>query len=122
MSKKTKSESAKKDIWFPAKKFGYGWGLPVKKQGWITFLGLLGLGLAPLLYLSFGYNGDNYCQSVISQGMDGACDPHAATGMYLLAALFWLAACVLVSFHICTLKGEPAKWRRPSKAKHAKES
>lgn len=24
----------KSDIWFPAKKFGVGWGLPVAWQGW----------------------------------------------------------------------------------------
>ncbi|WP_155320770.1 hypothetical protein [Desulfosarcina ovata] len=27
-----------KDIWFPAMKYGVGWGLPVTWQGWIVFL------------------------------------------------------------------------------------
>ena len=27
----------KKDIWFPAKKYGFGWGLPVTWQGWAVF-------------------------------------------------------------------------------------
>jgi len=24
------------DIWFPAKRFGWGWGLPVRWQGWLA--------------------------------------------------------------------------------------
>jgi hypothetical protein len=36
-----------KDIWFPAKKYGYGWGLPITWQGWIVFLShLLLVGVA----------------------------------------------------------------------------
>jgi len=27
-----------KDIWFPAKRHGIGWGLPVKWQGWVVLL------------------------------------------------------------------------------------
>lgn len=27
-----------KDIWFPAKKYGVGWGLPITWQGWAIFL------------------------------------------------------------------------------------
>lgn len=122
VSKKVNTAAGTKDIWFPAKKFGYGWGLPLKWQGWVAFLGLLGLGLAPLLYLSIWYKGDPYCQGVIAQGINAVCDPHAETGVYLLAALFWLVACCLVLFHIGTLKGEPAKWRWSTKAKDATKS
>ena len=28
----------KKDVWFPAKKYGVGWGLPVTWQGWVVFI------------------------------------------------------------------------------------
>ena len=28
----------KKDIWFPAKKYGWGWGAPCAWQGWVVFL------------------------------------------------------------------------------------
>jgi hypothetical protein len=122
VSKKAKANSESKDIWFPAKKYGYGWGVPLKWQGWAALLGLLGLGLAPLVYLSIWYNGDAYCQSVITQGIDAGCDPHAETGVYLLAALFWLIACCLVLFQVCTLKGEKAKWRWSGSTKHATES
>jgi hypothetical protein len=24
--------------WFPKKKFGWGWGLPIRPQGWITLV------------------------------------------------------------------------------------
>jgi hypothetical protein len=37
-------------FWFPAKHYGWGWGLPVSWQGWLVlaiFLGLL-LGGAPI--------------------------------------------------------------------------
>jgi len=32
-----------KDIWFPAKKYGVGWGLPITWQGWAVFLGYIAL-------------------------------------------------------------------------------
>jgi hypothetical protein len=28
----------KQDIWFPAKRYGWGWGLPVRWQGWLVLL------------------------------------------------------------------------------------
>lgn len=30
-------------IWFPAKRYGWGWGLPIRWQGWLAFVGYLGL-------------------------------------------------------------------------------
>jgi hypothetical protein len=36
------------DFWFPAKRVGWGWGPPVKWQGWLTiviYLALVGSGL-----------------------------------------------------------------------------
>jgi hypothetical protein len=33
--------------WFPAKRYGWGWGLPFTRQGWVVlvaFIGLLGVG------------------------------------------------------------------------------
>jgi hypothetical protein len=29
--------------WFPAKKYGYGWGFPVTWQGWVVLLVYLGI-------------------------------------------------------------------------------
>ena len=31
----------KDEAWFSAKKYGYGWGLPKNKQGWLSLLGYL---------------------------------------------------------------------------------
>ena len=33
----------KEDAWFPTKKYGYGWGLPKKKEGWILLISYLAL-------------------------------------------------------------------------------
>lgn len=30
-------------FWFPAKSFGWGWGLPVRWQGWVVLLSYIGL-------------------------------------------------------------------------------
>jgi lipoprotein signal peptidase len=35
-----------KDIWFPSKKYGIGWGLPSKWQGWVVLIAYLILTLA----------------------------------------------------------------------------
>jgi len=122
VSSSKKQSSDKNDIWFPAKKFGYGWGMPKKWQGWVSLLGCLGLGLAPLVYLSVWYKGDAYCRGVIDQGIQVNCNPNAELGVYMISALFWLIACVLLLVHICTIKGEPAKWRWSNKGTHAKKS
>lgn len=29
--------------WFPAKTYGWGWGMPITWQGWLVFLAALGL-------------------------------------------------------------------------------
>lgn len=76
--------SDKQKYWFPAKRYGWGWGLPSSWQGWavfVAYLGLLGLGIfflrlwGPALYLAFV--------------------------MLLTAALI----------AVCWLKGEPPRWR-----------
>lgn len=68
--------------WFPAKRYGWGWGLPVTWQGWavlIAFVVLMAVGF-PLLrpmHLALPYG-------------------------VALAALF---------VGVCWLKGEPPRWR-----------
>ncbi|NKF23092.1 hypothetical protein [Solimonas marina] len=40
--------NARSDYWFPRRRFGWGWGMPVRWQGWIVLalsLALLFLGL-----------------------------------------------------------------------------
>ena len=50
------------DIWFPAKRYGWGWGIPVRWQGWAVLVGwivllLLGVSWArpehPVLHVVF---------------------------------------------------------------------
>jgi hypothetical protein len=70
--------------WFPAKRYGWGWGLPCSWQGWVAvgvFSVLLGLG--SLLLLPQGHS------------------------LYLVFVGFISVAFVV----ICWLKGEPPKWR-----------
>ena len=71
--------------WFPAKRYGWGWGLPTVWQGWgvlVGFLVLLGVGI--VLFLP--------SKNVLS---------------------FILYVCVLnaLLFAICYAKGEPPAWR-----------
>lgn len=36
-----------RDIWFPAKRYGWGWGFPIAWQGWVVlliYIALLSLG------------------------------------------------------------------------------
>lgn len=70
--------------WFRAKRYGWGWGLPVKWQGWAVLLGyVLALG-AGVVWLPLPRPG-----------------AHVA---YVLAITVGLVA-------TCYLKGEPPKWR-----------
>ena len=70
--------------WFPAKRYGWGWGLPITWQGWVVLLGYAGLiavSAARLLPLR-----------------------HAA---FLGSVALWTALLVA----ICWWKGEPPHWR-----------
>jgi hypothetical protein len=71
--------------WFPAKKYGWGWGLPIKWQGWVvlgTFVVLVAGG--GLLIL-----------------------PAQGRGLFMAYAG---ALCVLL-VAICWKTGEPPRWR-----------
>jgi len=71
--------------WFPAKRYGYGWGLPLCWQGWIVFALFFGGIIAD----AFVFN--------------------PARHMIEFQAVVWSLAAVLVG--ICYWKGEPARWR-----------
>lgn len=74
-----------KQFWFHAKRYGWGWGLPARWQGWVVlaaYFALLAGGIvslldqaAPLPFIAF--------VAVISAGL----------------------------VFVCWLKGEPPKWR-----------
>ena len=71
--------------WFPAKRYGWGWGLPVTWQGWIVLVAFAGLLSAGFLVFP----------------------PNREMGP-LLIYVFLLAAGLIA---ICWLKGEPPRWR-----------
>lgn len=77
--------SEKKPYWFPAKKYGWGWGLPPTWQGWLVLVGYLALVLGGLLVI----------------------DPRVDVASYLL----YVAVLSVVVIAICWRTGEPPRWR-----------
>jgi len=78
--------SSRPTFWFPAKRYGWGWGLPVCWQGW-TVLGA---------YLALLYGGIYYFKA----------QPHAPSLPIYLVCL------TVVLVVIVALKGErPVGWR-----------
>lgn len=78
--------STRNAYWFPAKKFGWGWGLPVVWQGWAvlaTFFLLLACGGVVIL------------------------PGHGPLAFLAYAVLL----CVLLTA-VCWAKGEPPRWRQ----------
>jgi hypothetical protein len=76
---------AEPKYWFPAKRFGWGWGLPSAWQGWVVFLAYFGLlALGTTLF-----------------------PPHR----HLPAFLAWTLVLTAGLLACCWLKGEPPKWR-----------
>ena len=71
--------------WFPAKRYGWGWGLPNSWQGWVIMVGyLLMLGL-PAQWLM-----------------------HATRPVFFVGYAGVLSVALLA---ICYWKGEPPQWR-----------
>jgi len=75
-------KTAKATYWFPAKKYGWGWGFPSSWQGWLVFLLFI---LSVCILPSFTPNLTAYILSSIG-----------------LAVLL---------IGICYWKGEPTRWR-----------
>lgn len=44
-------EKNDKEIWFPAMKYGFGWGFPITWQGWGVFLTYIALVLSGCVFL-----------------------------------------------------------------------
>ncbi len=74
-----------KEIWFPAQKYGFGWGLPVRWQGWIVLLVYATLATAGIAFIDYSEN---------------------RVWFYVY---FSILTAILVL--ICWKKGEKAKWR-----------
>jgi hypothetical protein len=77
--------SDQRKYWFPAKRYGWGWGVPTSWQGWtvlVLFFALVLLGVFVLL-------------------------PSRGPLVFLLYSAILCAVLILV----CWAKGEPPRWR-----------
>jgi nitrate/nitrite transporter NarK len=73
------------NYWFPAKRYGWGWGLPKSWQGWVVMAAFFAL-VAASAYVFL---------------------PAHRTAAFLVCTV--LLTVVLVA--ICAVKGEPPSWR-----------
>ncbi len=73
------------NIWFPAKTYGFGWGLPCAWQGWVVLLGYIALTVGTIFLFQ----------------------PEAHP-IPFTACVATLSITLLV---ICWWKGEPLAWR-----------
>ncbi len=77
--------TTKPTYWFPAKRHGWGWGLPMTWQGWLVLASYMGLMLAAIVMLPPTRNAPDFLGIVVI-----------------------LTVCFLA---ICWAKGEPPRWR-----------
>jgi hypothetical protein len=76
----------RRTFWFAVKRYGWGWGLPVRWQGWLVLVGYLGLLYAGIYYF----------------------EPRQATSSLFFYILILTAALIV----IVAVKGErPLRWR-----------
>jgi hypothetical protein len=71
--------------WFPAKTYGWGWGLPSVWQGWVIILLYIGL-IALSVYIF---------------------PPEEQLGLFIFSDIILTVLLIVV----CWIKGEPPKWR-----------
>ena len=71
--------------WFPAKRYGWGWGIPATWEGWAVLAGFLALVIAGVFLVP----------------------PHQSP----VAFVAYVIALSVVLTAICWLKGEPPRWR-----------
>lgn len=74
-----------KDYWFSARTYGWGWGLPLRWQGWVAY-GVAAVLLAAMFFVF----------------------PPTSRPMPFIVGT-WVVALLLVA--VCWLKGEPPRWR-----------
>jgi CHASE2 domain-containing sensor protein len=77
-------QTNEKKVWFPAKTYGWGWGLPCAWQGWVVLAVWLMLLCAGGVFLAPRH-----------------------LGLFLVCTVALAIAMVL----ICLLKGEKPRWR-----------
>ena len=77
-------KSNKQMYWFPAKRYGWGWGVPSSWQGWMVLAGFIVLfGVGFLIF-----------------------PPNKELGLLLV----YVAILCTLLIAICWLKGEPPRW------------
>ena len=74
-----------REYWFPAKRYGWGWGAPRTWQGWATLLGHIALLAGGTILF----------------------DKRTQVGLYLL----YVAVITGLLLFICVRTGEPPRWR-----------
>jgi hypothetical protein len=73
------------NYWFPAKRYGWGWGVPQTWQGWLVIVCYLALVAAGIV------------------AIDPARSPASFVGYLMLLSMLLVA--------ICWATGEPPRWR-----------
>jgi len=73
------------DYWFPAKRYGWGWGPPVKWQGWVVMLAFIAVILGGVYRFPPNENLPAFAAVVV------------------VGSLAFVA--------VCWWKGEPPRWR-----------
>jgi uncharacterized membrane protein YhaH (DUF805 family) len=79
------NNQTEQEYWFPAKTYGWGWGVPTRWQGWLVLL----MFVVALIAISTFFP--------------------PATNVLAFSALVGIASSILVL--ICLYKGEPPRWR-----------
>lgn len=93
-------KTSKPTYWFAAKKYGWGWSVPLTWQGWLAY-GAVAVTFA--VYTFWVLHGAG------NSSIDGA----FVTAGYCIVAAITLP----VLFVVCLAKGEPLRWRWGSKKK-----
>ena len=78
-------DSETREYWFPAKRYGWGWGLPSVWQGWVTLIIYIGLIAAGAFIFP----------------------PGEELALYI--SLIVVLSLILIV--VCWIKGEPPRWR-----------
>ena len=73
------------EYWFPAKRYGWGWGPPITWQGWVVFIAFFVLVVADVVVFP----------------------PHRSPAMFIGCIVILSIALM----GVCWWKGEPPRWR-----------
>jgi hypothetical protein len=76
--------SPRPPYWFPAKRYGWGWGIPSRWQGWVVVITWIAAVVAMSLWL-----------------------PEWNLPLFFV----FIAAMTVILIAICYAKGEPPRWR-----------